>query len=68
MKTLGEHPGEFGCVGAGLGGGFLHMQELHIMKYKQAMESKDKENWAEGVREEHGRMQKHKVWEAVSAL
>jgi hypothetical protein len=45
MKTLGKHPREFGCVGAGLGGGFLHTQELHVMKCKQAMQSKDKEKW-----------------------
>jgi hypothetical protein len=65
IKELGKYPGEFGCVGAGLGGGFLNTQELHVMKSKQAMKTKDKQHWEEGVNEEHDRMLKHKVGEAV---
>ena len=65
MKSLGADPGEFGCVGTGLGGGFENTQELHVKKYKQAMQSVDKENWEKGVSEEHERMKTHKVWEAV---
>ena len=34
---------ELGCVGAGLGGGFNHTSELHVMKFKQAMRSTNKE-------------------------
>jgi hypothetical protein len=45
MKEMGEHLGEIACGGAGLGGKFLKMQELHMMKYKQAMKTKVKENW-----------------------
>jgi len=56
---------ELGCVGAGLGGGFDHRAELHVMKFKQAMKTVDKEHWQRAVGEEHARMQKHKVWEAV---
>jgi hypothetical protein len=57
---------EIACsVGAGLGGGFLNMQELRVMKFGHAMKTKDKEHWEEGVEEEHNKMLKHKVWEAV---
>jgi hypothetical protein len=54
MKEIGEHPGEVAPVGAGLlGGGFVNTQELHVMKYGQAMETKDKASWEDGVAEEH---------------
>ena len=36
---------EFAMVGAGIGGGFGSTTELHVMKYKQAMHTKDKEHW-----------------------
>jgi hypothetical protein len=65
MKELGEHPCEVALVGAGLGDGFANKQELHVMNYGQAMKSKDKMNWEGGVKEEHQRMVKHKVWEAI---
>jgi hypothetical protein len=65
MKEMGEHPGKIACVGAGLGGGFENSQELHVMKYKQAMAGKDKKSWEVGVVDEHDRMRKHKVWEAL---
>ena len=35
--------GEVACVGAGIGGGFVNTNELHVMKYQQAMETEDKE-------------------------
>jgi Reverse transcriptase (RNA-dependent DNA polymerase) len=41
------------------------MHELHVMKYKQAMNSKDKKSWVKAVDEEHGRMEKYKVFKAV---
>jgi hypothetical protein len=54
MKGLGENAGEYRCVsvglteygqvGAGLGGGFENTQELHVMKYKEAMKTPDKPN------------------------
>ena len=28
-------------IGAGVGGGFNNTQELHVMKYKEAMKTKD---------------------------
>lgn len=52
--------------GAGIGGGFLNMQELHVMKYGEAMKTKDKPKWDEAVEDEYIRMQKnHKVFHAV---
>jgi hypothetical protein len=43
------------CVGAGIGGGFVNTNELHVMKYQQAMETEDKEQWTLAVKEEHAR-------------
>jgi hypothetical protein len=37
------------CVVAGLGGGFENTNELHVTKYKDARNSKDKDNWDEAV-------------------
>ena len=56
---------ELGCVGAGLGGGFNHTSELHVMKFKQAMRLTDKEQWMKAINEVHERMRKHKVWKPV---
>ena len=56
---------ELGCVRAGLGGGFDHTSELHLMKFKQAMRSTHKEHWMEAVNEEHKQMRKHKMWKPV---
>jgi hypothetical protein len=33
-----------------------------VLKYKQAMETKDKDMWTEAVSEEHDRMVKRQVW------
>jgi hypothetical protein len=68
MKEI--HEGEFvaneiTCVGAGIGGGFANTKELHIMKYKQAMATEDVKQWERAVDEEHDRMVKHKVWQAI---
>jgi hypothetical protein len=42
-----------GLVGAGVGGGFQDTHELHVMKYEQAMKSKDQKSWETAVKEEH---------------
>ena len=34
---------EYACVGAGIGGGFQNTKELHVMKFKEAMSSPNKE-------------------------
>jgi hypothetical protein len=58
-------PDEVNCIGAGIGGGFVNTKELHVMKFKQAMESKDSKQWERAVDEEHDRMIKHQVWQAI---
>ena len=56
---------EIACVGAGLGGGFENTNELHVIKYKEAMASDDKEKWQKAIDEEHDRMVRNKVWKVV---
>jgi hypothetical protein len=56
---------EMAFVGAGIGGGFVDTNELHVMKYKQAMASKDALKWEVAVEEEHECMLMHKVREPV---
>jgi Reverse transcriptase (RNA-dependent DNA polymerase) len=56
---------EMGLMGAGVGGGFINTQELHVLKYDQAMKGPDKKQWEEAVKEEHDRMIKNKVWKDV---
>jgi hypothetical protein len=42
------------------------MQELQVIKYKEAMKTPDKPHWGKGVVDkEHDRFKKHKVLEAV---
>jgi hypothetical protein len=38
-------PEEVNCVESGIGGGFVNTKELHLMKYKQAMATKDVKHW-----------------------
>jgi hypothetical protein len=56
---------EFACVGAGIGGGFQNTNELHVMKYKQAMATKDKDEWDAAVAEEHRKMKNYNVWTPI---
>jgi len=58
-------PGELACVGAGIGGGFSDTNELHVMKYDEAMSSGDAEKWEKSVDQEHDRMDHHKVFQVV---
>jgi Reverse transcriptase (RNA-dependent DNA polymerase) len=44
---------EVTCIGGGIGGGFVNTNELQAMKYQQAMETEDKEQWTLAVKEEH---------------
>ena len=46
-------------VGAGIGGGFGDTSELNVMKYKEAMESKDGPAWKEEVGREKARFDKY---------
>jgi hypothetical protein len=68
MKELHETElieGEVCCVGAGLGGGFENTNELKVMKFKEAMKGNDAAKWQMAVDDEHGRMTKHSVWQAI---
>jgi hypothetical protein len=56
---------ECAFIGAALGGGFDNTTELHVMKYREAMESDNKEKWLVAMKEEHERMVKNKVWKAI---
>jgi hypothetical protein len=44
---------EMAFVGTRIGGGFVDTNELHIMKYKEAMAGKDALKWEIAVEEEH---------------
>jgi hypothetical protein len=62
MKELRE----CGLIGAGIGGGFLNISELHVMKFDEAMTKSDKPNWDKAVLEEHDRFTGHTAFEAVN--
>jgi hypothetical protein len=47
------------CVGAGIGGGFINTNELHVMNYQEAMKTPDKAYWKAAVDEEYQRMLKY---------
>jgi hypothetical protein len=55
---------EMALIGAGIGGGFINTEELHIMNYNEAIKS-EKDKWDYAVKEEHDRMVNNKVWESV---
>ena len=67
--TAAQFPSAFGyetcLVGAGLGGGFVDTHELHVMKYDEAMATKDAHEWEKAVDKEHDRMVESKVFKAV---
>jgi hypothetical protein len=44
---------EMMLVGAGIGGGFLNTNELHTLKYEEAMKSNEKNMWLKALEEEH---------------
>ena len=52
------------AVGAGIGGGFVHTNELRPMKYDEAMR-KDPVGWTKSVDGKHQRMVDHKVFKTV---
>jgi hypothetical protein len=55
----------YGLVGAGIGGGFVDTQELHVMKFNEAMQTRDKYEWLKAVAQEHDRMKKYEVFKPV---
>lgn len=48
-----------------MGSGFDHTAELHVIKFKRAVKSADKDHWQKAMGEEHEWMRKHKLWEAL---
>ena len=56
---------EIVAVGAGLGGGFENTKESKVIKFKEAVAIKDKNNWQKAVDEDHERLIQHKVWTPV---
>jgi hypothetical protein len=50
---------EIACVGAGIGGGFENTTELHTMKYDEAMNSEEAEQWKKSVEQEYQRMEEN---------
>ena len=58
---------EIAGVGVGLGGGFYNTNELHVMKFKEAMK-KDPKSWTKAVDEEHNRMVKNKAWRPMKLI
>jgi len=56
---------EYSMVGAAVGGGFDNTSELHVLNYRQAMKSADKQEWINAIDEEHDRMMKAHVWKVV---
>ena len=56
---------EMALVGAVIGGGFINMSELHVMKFKEAMAGKDSDKWQKAFDKEHEHMQKHHIWVPV---
>jgi hypothetical protein len=65
MKEMDENAGEIACVSAGLVGGFEHTSELHVIKYGEAMQTKDKGNWEIGVKEENEQFLNHNILHAT---
>ena len=59
------HLQEYACVGAGIGGGFQNTKELHVMKFKEAMNTPDRKQWEGAVEKEHDNMMKYSVWTPV---
>lgn len=62
-QALESCANEFAMIGAGIGGGFDSTEELHVMKYDEAMEQPDKEKWVESVKDEKFRMDNNEVFE-----
>jgi hypothetical protein len=58
--------GEFGLIGAGIGGGFLNTSELQVMKFDEAMTKSDKSNWDKAVLKLHDCFTDHTAFEAIN--
>ena len=56
---------EYANIGAGIGGGFEHTSELRPMKYHQAINGPRGKEWKAEIENEHARMVKNDVLNAV---
>ncbi len=56
---------EVAIVGAGVGGGFINMQELQVMTYNEAINGPDGEHWKAEVENEYQQMVNCKVFKPV---
>jgi hypothetical protein len=63
-EQLNDSADEVHLIGA-TGEGFTHTTELHVMNYKQAMQSADAAAWQVEVDKEHDCMIKNDVWEVL---
>ena len=63
-----ERPHELTMVGAGVGGGFINTQELHVMKCDEAMQGPDADKWRRAVEEEYKNLVSHEVFKVVPNL
>ena len=59
-KYKSRYPNKYetAAVGAGIGGGFQHTSELHVMKFDKVMKKPDKKKWQKAVHEEYKRFKK----------
>ena len=53
-------------IQTGVGGGFTNTQELHVMKYKEAMATSKQKEWKQAVGEELDRFIENDVFEVVN--
>jgi hypothetical protein len=51
-------------IGAGIGGGFVNTEELHVMNYNEAIKLEN-DKWDYAVKEEHDRIIDNKVFQPV---
>jgi hypothetical protein len=65
LQMLNDSVFEYINAGAGVGGGFTNANELHMMKYHEALNGPDGKKWKVEVKTEHGRMVKSGVFEKV---
>ena len=57
-----------GCSDAGLGDGFNYVNELHVMKYKEATIGPDDKAWKQEVQNKHEWIMKYEVWRPVKKV
>ena len=64
MEEMDDNDIETGLIG--VGEEYENTQELKVVKFKEAMKSKDNEGWKAAVDTEHEKFTKYKVWEPIN--